>query len=76
LLRVTVVDRRADLASDTREDDLASFRERLTALHGTEASLHLRHTDAGDAEAILEIPLEPRPPEESSGEAIRQFARS
>jgi len=77
LLRLKVCDRRADLAPDTRDDAIASFRERLIALYGTEASLQLRHTDAGDSEAILEIPLEPNRPDGSSGQAaIRQFARS
>jgi LytS/YehU family sensor histidine kinase len=76
-LWLKVSDRRADLAPHTRDDAIASFREHLTALHGTEASLDLRHTDAGDAEAILEIPLEPNLPDGSSGRAaIRQFARS
>lgn len=61
LLRLTVSDRRADLAWDTRDDALASFRERLAALYGAEATLDLHHTDGGASEAILEIPLEPRP---------------
>jgi hypothetical protein len=77
LLRLTVADRRADLAPDARDDALASLRERLTALYGTKASLELRHTDAGDSAAILEIPLEPHPPDVSSGRgAIRQLART
>ena len=77
LLRLTVSDRRADLAPDTGDDALASFRERLTALYGTEASLDLRRTDAGDSEAILQIPLEPNLPDGSSSQAAtRRFARS
>jgi hypothetical protein len=60
LLRLTVSDRRADLAPDARDDALASLRERLAALYATEGSLDLRQTDGGVSEAILEIPLEAR----------------
>lgn len=38
-------------------EDLASVRERLQGLYGDEATLVVRHDQAGEAKAILDLPL-------------------
>ena len=57
-LRITVADSGAGFVPEREGDGIASIRDRLTALYGTNARLDLHTGEAGDTKAIMEIPRE------------------
>ena len=60
-VRIVVTAARPSFAAGAGAHAIASVRERLKALHGTDATLDLRVVDGGASEAILEIPDVPTP---------------
>ena len=59
-MRLTILERGTALIAEAGGDGIASLRERLAALYGTDATLDSHHPDALTRETVLEFPLEPR----------------
>lgn len=58
-VRLEIADSGIGFLPGSEDDNIASIRERLSALYGSDASLVLRGREAGASEAALEIRYEP-----------------
>jgi len=57
-VRLEIADSGDGFLPESEGDDIAGIRERLAALHGSDASLVLQNRKGGATEAVLELPLE------------------
>ena len=55
-LRLEISDSGAGFVPESAGDDIANIRERLAALYGDDASLHLHANAGGGTEAVMDVP--------------------
>jgi len=68
-IRLEIADSGVGFLPETERDAIAGIRERLAALYGDAARLELRRIDATVSTAMLEIPLQAAPRQESTDDA-------